>query len=111
MMTMKLNHGLIVKPEVTDLLQVFFPSSKDGPSLKPGLDWTGLNFIFLVLVMFTALATLSDTLMIMISLWNGFSIPDYGVGTETCRTRCHLSEISIQNSASYYNYAYILYSV
>ena len=25
------------------------------PSLKPGLDWTGLNFNFLILVMFTAL--------------------------------------------------------
>jgi len=30
--------------------------------------------------MFTASATWSGTLM-MISLWNGFSIADYGVGT------------------------------
>jgi len=51
---------------------------------RTGLDWT--EFYFLILVMFTALATWSDTLM-MISLLNGFSTTDYGVRTETCPKR------------------------
>jgi len=83
------------------------------PSLKPGLGWTGLDwteFYFLILVMFTPLATWSDTLM-MISLMNGFSTADYGIGTETNHTRCQQSEISIQNSASHYNYIYSVFSV
>jgi len=75
-----------------------------------GLDWTGLNLIFLILVMFTPLATWSATLM-MVSLWNGFSTADYGIGTETHRTRRQQSEISIQNSASHYNYIYSAFSV
>jgi len=71
---------------------------------QTGPDRTGLNFIFLILVMFTSLATWSDTLM-MISLWNGFSTADYGIGTETHPTRCRRSEISIQNSVSHYIYS------
>jgi len=64
---------------------------------QTGLDWT--EFYFLILVMFTALATWSDTLNMMISLWNGFSTADYGIGTETRCKRHQRSEISIQNSS------------